>query len=65
MAAAVMGKDLDSGTNPPAYEDLKIAKMFVPLFVELRVPRLNRHTKKTDLFRSFLYGLCLSANSTS
>jgi hypothetical protein len=27
MAVVVMDQDWDSGTNPPAYEDLKIAKM--------------------------------------
>jgi hypothetical protein len=41
MAAVVMDQDLDSGTNPPAYEDLRIAKM------------LKQDTKKTEINRSF------------
>jgi hypothetical protein len=57
MASAVMDQDLDSGTNPPSYEDLRIAKMLIPLFVELQVPWLNKTHKKDRFISVFLYVL--------
>jgi hypothetical protein len=60
MAAAVMDQDLDSDTNPPSYEDLRIAKMLIPLFVELQVPWLNKTHKKDRFISVFLCGLKLN-----
>jgi hypothetical protein len=59
MAVVVMDQDLDSGTNPPAYEDLRCLPL--PLFVELQATWLVEQGAQKDRFISvFLFSLKLN-----